>query len=67
LGWLANGSEFMQQELSGFDDDLYMGLRVYEGTFAQLLPDSKKNFEFSKEVLTRIIKNEKVTVNQSVS
>ncbi|MDF2685063.1 MAG: putative rane protein [Clostridia bacterium] len=63
MGWRVNDSEFMLQELNGFEDELYMGLRVYEGTFAQLWPESKENFKFSKEVLTNIIKNEKLTVN----
>lgn len=67
MGWLANGSEFMKQEISGFEDDLYMGLRVYQGTIAELLPDSQKYYEFSKEVLTRIINNEKVKINEDVS
>jgi len=59
--YIVNGTSFMDKDtMVKWNSDLYFGLRIYEGTIAELLPNSQQNFEKSKAVLERIINDTEI-------
>ena|GEM_PF-726994 len=64
LAWMVLNSEFSKNFPEKFwqneEEPIYFGLRVFEGTIAEIVPDNRAAYEYAKEVLDNIINNNRL-------
>ncbi|MBQ4628738.1 MAG: hypothetical protein IJB44_06640 [Clostridia bacterium] len=64
--YTLNETSFMQKDtMVDWNNDLYISLRLYKGTVAELIPSSQVNFEHAKTTVSNVISDNVINIGDS--